>query len=121
MRKNTRESFWARINRVRVGCWIWPGATKVVGYGKVRWSGVDVLAHRKAWELERGPIPRGKQVCHRCDNPLCVRPSHLFLGTFRQNMRDKVAKGRTRLAPHEVHRWRKVGKSWRAFTRHAPG
>lgn len=53
-----------------------------------------VYAYRFAWEIENGPIPDGLEVCHRCDNPQCVRVSHLFLGTFIENMEDKVRKGR---------------------------
>jgi hypothetical protein len=93
MRKQTAESFWARIEK-RDGCWNWPGARFVSGYGKVRWHGKSKLAHRVAWELARGPIPKGQQVCHRYDNPLCINPDHLFLGTMKDNMVDKIRKGR---------------------------
>lgn len=79
------------------GCWEWQGATNSMGYGRL--SNGDgkpktLLAHRVAWQCVRGRIPKGMCVCHRCDNPLCVRPSHLFLGTRGDNMRDMYAKGR---------------------------
>lgn len=81
-------------------CWVWTGSQLPSGYGlaKVKINGKwhTVYAHRFAWERERGPIPKGMFVLHRCDNPSCVNPKHLFLGTARDNSRDMVAKGRHR-------------------------
>jgi hypothetical protein len=59
-------------------------------------DGSPVTAHRVAWELTNGPIPPGLHICHRCDNPPCVTPAHLFVGTNLDNIADKVAKGRQR-------------------------
>jgi len=80
------------------GCWVWIG-WRVAGrqgpsYGSMRFHGCETRAHRVSWMLNRGPIPAGLWVLHRCDNPPCVNPDHLFLGTNSDNQRDSVAKGR---------------------------
>jgi len=72
------------------GCWEWQ-ATLHRGYGRLR----GILAHRIAWEIFRGLIPEGLCVLHKCDNPSCVKPSHLFLGTQLDNIKDRHAKGRS--------------------------
>lgn len=78
-------------------CWSWRGSTHPGGYGSLR-IGLEkpVLAHRMAWVAAFGYIPDGLCVLHSCDNPSCVNPGHLFLGTQLDNMRDKVRKGRLR-------------------------
>lgn len=86
--------FWAKVSKSD-GCWEWIGRKDGGGYGKVYDEGKrDLCAHRVAWALTYGPAPHDAQVLHRCDNPACVRPDHLFLGTNTDNMRDMVAKGR---------------------------
>jgi len=88
------DRFWLHVKKSK-GCWIWTGA-KRDGYGRIGGGpGKNALqAHRVSWELEYGPIPEGKCVLHRCDNPPCVRPRHLFLGTKFENAVDRDRKGR---------------------------
>lgn len=75
-------------------CNMWQGVRDQRGYGTLTINGVGVKAHRVAYRLHVGKIPRGMYVCHRCDNPPCFEPSHLFAGTPSDNQRDSVAKKR---------------------------
>jgi hypothetical protein len=76
-------------------CWNWKAARFDSGYGAFRHIGKQRRAHRVAWEFVRGPVPDGLCVLHSCDNPKCVKPSHLWLGTFADNNKDKSQKGRS--------------------------
>ena len=76
-------------------CWEWQNATNNIGYGMFRWtSGKMRTAHRASYEIYKGPIPEGMIVCHTCDNPKCVNPEHLWVGTRKDNYDDMVSKGR---------------------------
>jgi hypothetical protein len=88
--------FWSYVDRRSPdGCWPWlAGIGRLHGYGHFSWKDRTYRAHRVAWLLSRGPIPRGQQVLHSCDVRHCCRPDHLFLGTQLDNMRDMHAKGR---------------------------
>jgi hypothetical protein len=76
------------------GCWVWTGATDGYGYGLMRFHGKVIRSHRVAYLVHRGPIPAGLVVRHDCDNPPCVNPSHLRLGTRVDNNRDRDKRGR---------------------------
>lgn len=75
-------------------CWNWKGSTNRDGYSQFKIDGKLYYVHRVSFELFIGPIPEGQLVCHKCDNPGCCNPSHLFLGTPQDNMDDKVKKNR---------------------------
>ena len=83
-------------------CWPWTGSRLSTGYGQISVAGKTTTAHRVAWEQANGPIPKGLVVCHRCDNPPCCNPAHLFIGTPKDNTQDMIQKGRKakRHAPH---------------------
>jgi len=91
---DTKSRFWSRVQKTE-GCWLWTGCVNSTGYGSGTFGKARThMAHRFSWEIAHGPIPDGLCVCHRCDNPRCVRPDHLFLGTRSDNQNDRVAKGR---------------------------
>jgi hypothetical protein len=95
MPRNTRESVWGRVDQHETDeCWPFVGAVNTYGYGQIRVDGKQELAHRLAFELATGISPGLLLVCHRCDNPRCCNPSHLFLGSVADNAQDAANKGR---------------------------
>jgi HNH endonuclease len=87
------DRFWSKV-RKSDACWEWTAARHPFGYGLLQIEGRSIGAHRVSYALHYGLVPDGIFVLHRCDNPACVRPDHLFLGTHADNMRDKTEKGR---------------------------
>lgn len=81
-------------HNAKTGCWNWVFSKRPDGYGQVSFRGRPYAAHRVSYEVYRGNIPGGLSVLHKCDNPGCVNPDHLFLGTQTDNMSDMTAKGR---------------------------
>lgn len=109
--KPLKERFWSKVTKgENQACWPWQGCTNGADYGMILHEGTKVLAHRVAWELKHGTkIPDGMIVMHKCDNPRCVNPRHLELGTQRDNMEDRSDKRRdqhaapySRLIPKDV-------------------
>lgn len=91
-----KDRFWAKVER-RPGdaCWKWAASRNKAGYGHFGVMGKPIqLAHRVSYEINVGPIPAGLLVLHLCDNPPCVRPAHLFTGTYKENLLDAIEKGR---------------------------
>lgn len=89
------DRFWTKVRKTE-SCWIWVGSKSRKGYGRIgteKFASAK-LAHRVSWEIHRGEIPTGALVLHHCDNPSCVRPDHLFLGSGADNNADMARKGR---------------------------
>lgn len=93
------KRFWSkvRVTKHPKKCWEWMASKNRYGYGQIMVggrSGRPMLSHRVSWVIHNGPIPQELGVLHRCDNPGCVRPGHLYLGTQKENMRDCRERGR---------------------------
>ena len=105
--RSVTERFWDKVQKGDC-CWVWIGWRDRNGYGKIRdrtgGKFRDLFAHRVSWEVLYGPIPDGLCVLHRCDNPCCVNPKHLFLGTSADNVHDMISKGRFVVPPRQGSR-----------------
>ncbi len=113
------ERFWRHVDKSGGpdACWVWQGAMFKKGYGcfakdYLGRKSTMISAHRMAYELTHGPIPKNVLACHRCDNPPCCNPAHIFLGTPRQNTLDALVKRRMppslRLTPAHVRKIRRL-------------
>ena len=87
------DRFHTKYKVMSNGCWVWTAATATIGYGQF-WAGYSTYGHRFSYLIHKGD-PGSMSVCHTCDNPSCVNPDHLWLGTYADNNRDKVLKGRS--------------------------
>ena len=93
--RTKEERFFEKINKTSFGCWEWTAATRKDGYGVFGVAtSKSMLAHRYSYALHYGSFKKSLLVCHKCDNPKCVNPEHLFLGTHQDNMDDMREKGR---------------------------
>lgn len=105
--ETVRNRFWAKVRKDADGCWFWTGShghdeKGQCLYGRLLIGKSSVAAHRVSWFINRGLIPKGILVLHHCDQPLCVNPDHLFLGTHKDNMQDSLQKDGCALAKLRV-------------------
>lgn len=122
---DAKERFYTHVKKTET-CWLWVGAKNWGGYGHVKVNGIMVSAHRRSYEMEFGSIPTGFHVLHKCDNPSCVNPEHLYLGTHRDNMKDRAEKKRSyiglgrgykKLSPSQVNQIKKSNLSQHELAR----
>jgi hypothetical protein len=93
-KSDVQERLWGRIKKLESGCWEWLGAKDELGYGIIKVDGKTMATHRLSYALTNGFIPNGLLVLHKCDNPSCCNPDHLFVGTQLDNVWDSINKGR---------------------------
>lgn len=99
---SSEEIFWRNTNKRYGDCWIYSACISSAGYGRICIDRKFIQTHRFSYELHYGPIPKDMFVCHKCDNPPCVNPSHLFLGSCADNNLDKSLKNRD---PKGMNHW----------------
>ena len=122
--KSVAVRFWPKVEKTTT-CWLWKASIGTRGYGKFGRTGRGQgweHAHRVSWQLHYGAVPEGQLVLHRCDVRHCVRPDHLFLGTFKDNTADMFAKGRSGTIG-ETHHYAKLTPEkvrWLRFNRNVP-
>src|SRR5258708_238256 len=128
-RRTLQDRFWPKV-QMSEGCWTWLAKKSKDGYGPIGRGGKDgeiMRAHRASWEIHFGPIPEGMCVLHKCDNPTCVNPVHLFLGTNSDNVRDSIKKGRHKNPSHRKYRKltaddaREIRATYRRYNRQVGG
>lgn len=100
--EKSKRKFFERFQNAENGCWIWTASIGDAGYGLMSIYGMPCVASRLSYLIHKGPIPDGLFVCHKCDNPPCVNPDHLFLGTVKDNADDAIRKGRYKEMPHAM-------------------
>ena len=101
------DRFFSKIEKTN-SCWNWSAQIYPSGYGAFYMNSKNTLSHRASWVIHFGEIPKGMLVCHACDNPKCVNPDHLWLGTHKENTNDMIVKGRKKIMPakidHDFHK-----------------
>ena len=98
MNKNNIDRFWSKVNKKDLNkCWEWLGKArcgKSMSYGQFWLNGKNCTPHRISYEIKYGSFDKNLHVLHKCDNPICINPKHLWLGTNKDNIKDKMQKGR---------------------------
>ena len=111
--KDPVDRFFEHIDKTSSvnGCWIWKGHINKAGYGRIRRDHKDMSTHRYSWLIHNGDIPKNMFICHKCDNPICCNPEHLFLGTPKDNSQDRKNKKRNRDQNGSKHNFAKLNES----------
>ncbi len=107
-----KERFYSKIKKTRK-CWLWTAAKNNMGYGVIGNKTGVYLAHRYSYFISKGNIPKHKSVCHTCDNPPCVNPEHLFVGSHKINAADMVRKNRVSWALIDLKTAEKIRRDYR--------
>ena len=120
-KKPLENRFWSKVNKEGPiykdlgNCWEWIAKTYKDGYGRFKVDNKEIASNRLSWELHYDKIPKNLYVLHKCDNPSCVNPEHLFLGTKKDNMQDAKIKGRLKNNFEKGHNFSPKGeKHWKA-------